>query len=169
MRWGVDGTESWEGHAHFDWDSDELHRARTQGEMAHNMHRWAEMQIARGSWTAEEWHLATRVRAEEAQERGIREDAERAVLRAWCGLERHARAGQRGDASPRDNMVGWSTTDGRHGREGDWVPCRQLVFMGESDRFKGITVTSGKEPCSREQFSAKLKASLHKWIKEVRE
>ena len=41
------------------------------------------------------------------------------------------------------------------------------VFVGESDRFKGITVTSGKEPCSIEQFSTKLKASLDQWTKEV--
>ena len=29
--------------------------------------------------------------------------------------------------------------------------------------------TSGKEPCSKEQLSAKLVASLDKWINEVRE
>ena len=40
------------------------------------------------------------------------------------------------------------------------------VFVGESDRFKGITVTSGKEPCSIEQFSTKLKASIDQWTKE---
>ena len=43
------------------------------------------------------------------------------------------------------------------------------VFVGESDRFKGITITSGKEPCSKEQFSTKLIASIEHWTKEVRE
>ena len=42
------------------------------------------------------------------------------------------------------------------------------VFVGESDGFKGINVTSRKEHCSKEQFSAKLKASLDKWINKVR-
>ena len=50
-----------------------------------------------------------------------------------------------------------------------YMSANMSVFVGESNRFKGITVTSGKEPCSREQFSAKLKASLDKWINEVRE
>ena len=42
------------------------------------------------------------------------------------------------------------------------------VFVGVSDRFKGITVTSKEEPCSIEHFTEKLKASLEKWTSEVR-
>ena len=48
------------------------------------------------------------------------------------------------------------------------MSANMSIFVGESDRFKGITVTSGKEPCSIEQFSTKLKASLDQWTKKVR-
>jgi len=37
------------------------------------------------------------------------------------------------------------------------------MFKGKSDRFKGITVDSKDEPCSKEEFKAKLMTSLDEW------
>jgi hypothetical protein len=43
-----------------------------------------------------------------------------------------------------------------------------LLFTGEIDRFKGVTVNSKEEPrLSREELSDKLKKSIEKWKHEV--
>lgn len=41
------------------------------------------------------------------------------------------------------------------------------VFVGKTDMYQGVTVTSSDESCSREVFEPKLKASLAKWKDEV--
>jgi hypothetical protein len=43
-----------------------------------------------------------------------------------------------------------------------------LLFTGEIDRFKGVTINSKEEPqLSREELSEKLKNSIEKWKHDV--
>ena len=42
----------------------------------------------------------------------------------------------------------------------------EVKFQGEMDRFRGVTVTSAKEPCPLDQLEARLAASLAAWRQE---
>ncbi|KAM3964368.1 uncharacterized protein ACR2FA_001342 [Aphomia sociella] len=46
-------------------------------------------------------------------------------------------------------------------------PC-EGPFIGEKDRFNGITVDTSKEKCSQQDFSQKLHESITKWIADAK-
>ena len=55
--------EAWEGRDHMGKDTEEMARARANALPA-SMWEWAEMEIKRGTWTREQWRMATERRVE---------------------------------------------------------------------------------------------------------
>ena len=86
--------------------------------------------------------MATERRAETATDEEERTVMERLVLKAWKGLEVHAKMGQRGASSPMNNMKEWSTDAGWLGGKWRKPHGRQVVFWGEAgvkpDRGEGV-------------------------------